>query len=486
MSHVLIIDDDREICSMLGSLMERLGHQVTCCFTIAEGLAKVASTAYEVVFLDVQLPDGNGLEILPTLKATPSPPEVIIMTGFGDPDGAEIAVKSGAWDYLQKPLSPKQILLSINRVIQYRENLAKIPRPVVSLNLEGFVGSSPRMRTCLDLIAQAANSDLNVLLTGETGTGKELAARAIHTNSPRREKSLVVVDCAALPETLVGSVLFGHEKGAFTGAEKAREGLILQADGGTLFLDEVGELPLTIQGNFLRVLEERRFRPLGARREKKSDFRLVAATNRDLEQMAVNGQFREDLLFRLRSLVIALPPLKERGQDLKDLVFYYIARICERSGIGVKGISPEFLEALEAYSWPGNVRELVSILDSAISAAFYEPTIFPQHLPVHIRVLQARAAVRMPPKSAVPETAEATIPESPHHDPLPETAGLSTYRDFRESALAEMEKDYFLKLLRATRGNVQEACRVSGLSRSRLYALIKKCQVSRLGWPALD
>lgn len=486
MSHVLIIDDDREICSMLGSLMERLGHQVTCCFTIAEGLAQVTSKAYEVVFLDVQLPDGNGLEILPTLRASSSPPEVIIMTGFGDPDGAEMAVKSGAWDYLQKPLSPKQILLSINRVIQYRENLAKIPRPVVSLNLEGFVGSSPRMRTCLDLIAQAANSDLNVLLTGETGTGKELAARAIHANSPRRENSLVVVDCAALPETLVGSILFGHEKGAFTGAEKAREGLILQADGGTLFLDEVGELPLTIQGNFLRVLEERRFRPLGAREEKKSDFRLVAATNRDLEQMVVNGQFREDLLFRLRSMVIALPLLKERGQDLKDLVFYYIARICERSGIGVKGISPEFLEALEAYSWPGNVRELVNTLDSAIAAAFYEPTLFPQHLPLHLRVFQARAAVYRESKSAPPEARESAVSETPREELAPAAAVLASYRDFRDSAMVEVEKEYLKELMRLTRGNLKEACRISGLSRSHLYSLFKKYQVSRLGWPSFD
>jgi two-component system NtrC family response regulator len=484
MAQVLIIDDDKTICSMLGNLVKHLGHQVTYSFTIAEGLAKVAAKPYQVVFLDVQLPDGNGLEILPALKAAPSFPEVIIMTGFGDPDGAEVAIKSGAWDYLQKPLSPKQILLSLNRVFQYRENRAKAIRPAVSLKLEGFVGSSPRMRVCLDLVAQAANCDLNVLLTGETGTGKELIARAIHNNSPRSQCNLVVVDCAALPETLIGSVLFGHEKGAFTGAEKAREGLIQQAGGGTLFLDEIGELPLSLQRNFLRVLEERRFRPLGARQERKSDFRLIAATNRYLEQMVESGQFREDLFFRVRAIVITLPPLRERGEDLKDLVFFYLAKICEKHGVGAKGISPEFIEALRAYSWPGNVRELVNTLDSAISAAFYEPTLFPKHLPLHFRVLQARAAVRPVPQAAVPETADATGSESPHYDSLSETAGLATYRHFRESALGEIEKEYLQKLMRLARGKVNEACHISGLSRSHLYVLLKKHQISRLGWPS--
>jgi two-component system NtrC family response regulator len=481
LARVLIIDDDQALCAMLGDLVKNLGHHVTRCFTIAAGLAKAASKPYDVIFLDVQLPDGNGLEVLPTLRAAPASPEVIIMTGFGDPDGAEMAVKSGAWDYLQKPFSPKQILLSLNRVFQYRENLSQTTRPAVALKLEGFVGSSPRMQVCLDLIAQAANTDLNVLLTGETGTGKELAARAIHTNSSRCRKSLVVVDCAALPETLIGSVLFGHEKGAFTGAEKAREGLIQQADGGTLFLDEIGELPLSIQKNFLRVLEERCFRPLGAKQERKSDFRLIAATNRDLDQMVETGQFREDLLFRVRAMVIALPPLRKRGHDLKDLILYYLARICERHEIGPKGISPDFLEALEAYPWPGNVRELVNTLDSAIVAAFYEPTLFPMHLPLHFRVFQARAAVL--PKSAVPETAASTVTKFPQPESFTETAEVGTYRDFRESVLAEMDKEYLQKLMHLARGNVHEACRISGLSRSRLYVLIKKCQVSRLGWP---
>lgn len=485
MYHVLIIDDDKTICSMLGDLVRHLGHQVTCSFTMAAGLTEAAARPYEIIFLDVQLPDGDGLEILPTLRASPSSPEVIIMTGFGDPDGAEIAVKSGAWDYLQKPLSPKQILLSINRVIQYRENLSKATRPAVALKLEGFVGHSPRMQVCLDLIAQAANSDLNVLLTGETGTGKELAARAIHHNSSRSGKSLVVVDCAALPETLIGSVLFGHEKGAFTGAVRAKEGLIQQADGGTLFLDEIGELPLAMQRNFLRVLEERRFRPLGARQERTSDFRLIAATNRDLNQMVETGQFREDLLFRLRAIVITLPPLKERGQDLKELVLYYLAKICEKQGIGPKGISPDLLEALEAYSWPGNVRELVNTLDSAISAAFYEPTLFPKHLPLHFRVHQARAAVHQESTPDPTIAREVTVSETLKDELPPAATVLTPYRDFRDTALAKIEKEYLQELISFTRGNLKEACRISGLSRSHLYSLLKKFQVSRQGWPSI-
>jgi two-component system NtrC family response regulator len=235
-----------------------------------------------------------------------------------------------------------------------------------------------------------------------------------------------------------------------------------------------------MQRNFLRVLEERRFLPLGAKLERKSDFRLLTATNRDLVQRVENGQFREDLLFRLRALVIALPPLRERGQDLKELVFYYLARICDKHGIGIKGISPEFLEALAAYSWPGNVRELINTLESAISAAFYEPTLFPQHLPLHFRVPQARAAARRKPEAAVPEAAGSPVPGISPEDPP--ALALTSYQDFRETALAGMEKEYFQKLMRHTQGNLKEACRVSGLSRSHLYTLLKRFQVSRLGW----
>ena len=323
MANVLIIDDDTDVRGVIAQMVTSLGHEATQAWTLKEGLAMASSTAFDVVFLDVRLPDGNGLEALPELHGTPSSPEVIIITGFGDPDGAEVAIKSGAWDYLEKPFSPKKIALPLKRIIQYREDVKKARKPAVALKTEGIAGGSPQMKACINALAQAANSETNVLVTGETGTGKELFARAIHANSSRAEMNFVVVDCAALPETLVESALFGYERGAYTGAVKSQEGLIKQADGGTLFLDEVGELTPSIQKSFLRVLQERLFRPLGGSMEVQSDFRLVAATNRNLDQMAETGAFRRDLAYRLQSFNLGLPPVRERIGDIKDLVLEF-------------------------------------------------------------------------------------------------------------------------------------------------------------------
>ena len=347
MAKILIIDDEPMICDILSEEIKAMGHEVKTSVTGREGLEKVLSEVFDVVFLDVRLPDSSGLSILSRIREEDFPPEVIIMTATGDPDGAETAIRSGAWDYIEKPSSLHMMTLPLVRALQYRQ--AKLIRrtPVV-LNRDGIVGSSPRIRACLDLLAQAAGSHANVLVSGETGTGKELFARAIHLNSARAEKNFIVVDCAALTETLVESILFGHEKGTFTGADRARVGLIRQADGGTLFLDEVGELSLTIQKTFLRVLQEHSFQPLGSRQELKSDFRVVAATNRDLTQMAQAGRFRQDLLFRLAAFAIEIPPLRERAEDIRELAFHFTARFCERYGSEIKGFSPEFFEALTA------------------------------------------------------------------------------------------------------------------------------------------
>ena len=315
MGNILIIDDDQMICETLADAVKGLGHEVSFALTLEDGLRQARKREYDVVFLDVRMPDGNGLQALPKLRETPSMPEIIIITGYGDVRGPELAIRNGAWDYIQKPSSKKEMLLPLIRALQYRQE-KKAKKAPMALNMSGIVGSNPLMLTCYDLLAQTAQSDVNVLLTGETGTGKELFARAIHQNSSRSAHNFVVVDCTVLPETLVESMLFGHEKGDFTGADKQQEGLIKQADKGTLFLDEVGELPRVVQKSFLRVLHERRFRPLGSKREIASDFRLLAATNRNLDQMVRQEQFRQDLLYRLRSLTIDLPPLRERKGDI--------------------------------------------------------------------------------------------------------------------------------------------------------------------------
>jgi len=467
MSKILIIDDDEMLCNTLSRFIRRLEHSVTYALTLKEGLKEVSTGVFDVVFLDVNLPDGSGLETILIINKVPLSPEIIIITGEGDPDGAEIAIKSGAWAYIEKPLSMENVELQLARALQYRKEKSEI-KPPVALKREDIIGSSPQLETSLDLLAQVAGSDANVLLTGETGTGKEVFAKTIHRNSSRAGKNFVVVDCTALPETLVESMLFGHERGAFTGAEKARTGLVKEADKGTLFLDEVGELPLSVQKDFLRVLQENRFRPLGSNKEIESDFRLVSATNRDLEKMIESGEFRKDLFFRLQSVIIELPPLRTRSRDIKDLTIHYMVKLCERYGMETKGFSPDFFETLAAYNWPGNVRELIHTMERVLTIARFEPTLFPRHLPNKIRAHAARASVR---KSGVDRK---KLEEDNHPAEM-----LPKLQDVRDTAVSKAEKQYLYDLMLLTKKEIKQACRVSGLSQSRLYYLMKKHKISR-------
>jgi two-component system, NtrC family, response regulator len=467
---ILIIDDNEDFSEVVSRTMSRGGHRATTCANLESGLAEAIRKPYDVVLLDVQLPDGNGLKAIEKFKAASASPEVIIITGFGDPAGAELAVKWGVWDYLAKPSSPTEMSLTVLRALEYRKEKQNNFRPIV-LDRKGIIGRSPPLRACLDKLALASRSDLNVLLTGETGTGKEVFARTLHENSDRSGRPFIVVDCGVLPSTLVESLLFGHRKGAFTGADSTQPGLIKQADGGTLFLDEVGELPLSMQKAFLRVLQEHRFRPVGAKQEEASDFRLVVATNRNLDQMAETGAFRSDLLFRLKSFVIDLPPLRERIEDIKELTAHYLAKACERSGTEVKGFSAEFLDVLRAHDWPGNVRELANTLQSAVATAANEPILYHVHLPVGIRAKVLGSLV----------SSQETTP-APEHDSLPipvfSPAELQDYKEFREDLQARGEREYFSRLASASAGSLNEACRISGLSRSRLYFFLHKYSIS--------
>ncbi len=503
MANVLIIDDDPVICEVLYEIVKRTGQEAVTEQTLARALERVNRESFDVVFLDVGLPDGNGLQTIGTLRTTPSKPEVIIITGAGDPDSAEMAIKNGAWDYLQKPFSLNDITLALTRVLQYRENLEAAMAPSVVLKHEGILGASEPMHECLKILAQASRNDANVLITGETGTGKELFARALHANSKRAKGNFVVVDCAALPESLKESALFGHAKGAFTGADNAAEGLVKQADGGTLFLDEVGELNPTLQKVFLRVLQERKFRPVGGKHEITSDFRLVAATNRDLDAMVKMERFRSDILYRLKTITIELPALRTHTEDINEIVLYHIKRICQALHIEVKGFSPDFINNLTRYSWPGNIRELVNTLEGAVSKAFNEPILFPKHLPDNIRVNVIRSTVDR--KSGGKGTDQQAYfvsrsPEEPKHDSRSD--GQRAFQDpaaaiedkilhsviggqtlcSRDEALELADIRYLKNLMSMTRGNIKESCRISGLGRTRLYTLLKKYNISRLGW----
>ncbi len=462
MANILIIDDDHLMCQSLSLVTRQKGHSAQCANTLADGIEKNQTQAFDVIFLDVNMPDGNGLDCIQQLLTHSDAPEIIIITGFGDPHGAEMAIKCGAWDYIEKGASVKDITLSLLRALQYREQkmAGRSSVSVVDFKREGIIGNSSRLRECLDLLTQAAVSDASVLITGETGTGKELFARAVHLVSERRSKKFVVVDCASLPDNLIEGILFGHEKGSFTSADQARDGLILQANGGTLFLDEVGEMPLSLQKVFLRVLQEHRFRPIGSSRELKSDFRLVAATNRNLQQMVQEGTFRSDLLFRISTFVIELPGMSERTEDIPLLVRHHSDRLCVQYAIPPKTFSPEFLQMLTAYRWPGNVRELVNTLERTIAVARNEPVLFPKHLPMQIRIEVTQQTMRR--EQAEPDN-EPRLVES-----LPQLA------DYRDEIYLKAEHKYLQDLMRLAGNNVAEACRISGLSTSRLYALLKK------------
>ncbi len=457
MAHILVVDDEEMLLDTLIRLLIHAGYEAEGASTLDEGIQKAGKGNYDLVFLDVVMPDGNGLFHIEDFKQTRSRPEVIIITGNGDTDGAEKAILSGAWAYVCKCDLIRDLRLLTTRAMQYRTEKNKAAMPV-HLHREDIIGNSRQLNQCLDLVAQAASSDASVLITGETGTGKELFARAIHENSHRAKQNFIVVDCAALPENLIESTLFGHVKGAFTGAEKKREGLIRLADGGTLFLDEVGELPLTIQKVFLRVLQEQSFRPVGAAREEKSDFRIIAATNRNMQENIAQGLFRSDLYYRLQAFSLHAPPLRERKEDIAPLTRHFIGRLCERLRITPKIISPEFIEHLENYDWPGNVRQLQQTLEQVFAVTVRQPTLFANHLPKHFRIRQAQAGFtqKEPPPSGGPAPRSAG-------KPLP-------WKEYKTLC----EKQYIFELMRYSGGKIKKAGQVSGLSRARLYQLREK------------
>ncbi len=467
MADILIIDDDVDTNAVLAAVAKKSGHRTKSAFTIGDGLKLSKSVSFDIILLDVYLPDGSGLDILPEIRKSESLPEVIIITGFGDPDGAELAIREGAWDYLLKPASMDNINLAINRAVEYRKSKKANARPF-ALKRDRIIGTSRKLNSALDRVAFAASSDANVLITGETGTGKELFSRAVHENSPRKNKRFVVVDCAALPESLVESTLFGHSKGAFTGADSQRDGLIKQADGGTLFLDEIGELTPSIQKSFLRVLQEKSFRPVRGEREVKVNFRLIAATNKDLDKMVKEKQFRSDLLFRLRAITIEVPTLRERMKDIKRLTFNYIERLCDIYGTDTKGVSPDFMNTLNAYKWPGNVRELFHTLEEALSIAGNEPILHTAHLPLRIRIQAKRDAVQA-------TTCMEKIEKPQDFLNKMTTNNFLKFSEFKN----QMERIYLERLTILTNGSRKESCRISCLSRTRLFELLKKHKLSK-------
>lgn len=483
---VLVIDDDPEMRNIITQLSEDIGHPCENAGDLSTGLQKLAADSYDLVFLDVKLPDGSGISVLPIIRKGPGQPDVIIITGLGDPDGAELAIQNGAWDYIEKTSSLAKISFSMERALKYRERHSLALSPIVKRNR--FIGDSPALRPVLDNMAIAAAGDVSVLVTGETGTGKEVVARTIHDNSNRSSGPFVVLDCTTLPENLVEGELFGHAKGAFTGADSTRKGVIGEADGGTLFLDELGELPQSIQTSFLRVVQEKRYRPVGTTKEQMSDFRLISATNRNLEEMCGTGEFRADLYFRLKSCSIHLPPLRERFEDIPALMRHHHDRLCSRLNLVTKDFSEELLSLLMHHQWPGNVRELVQVLERTLMRARDEQVLYPEHLPVDIRAKAVRRLLQRSStleKESVQSLDTSTFVVEPAVNDIKKCVNIELleetlpFKEYRQKYIRQIEKAYIERLIASTNGRIKDACKRSGLSRTRLYVLMKLYNITR-------
>jgi two-component system, NtrC family, response regulator len=463
MPKILIIDDDPNICRVLSEKFKRMDQDVHWSLTLNDGLNRIFSDEFDIVFLDINLPDGNGLDAIGAIKDHPFAPEIIIMTGEGDSEGAEIAIKSKVWDYIQKSGSHKQFEFSLVRALEYRQQ-KQIVIQGEKIKRGAIIGESRQIKLCLRNILKVSKNEVPILITGETGTGKELFAKALHENSLRHQKNFIVVDCTSLPEHLVESILFGHSKGAFTGADSHKAGLITMADGGTLFLDEIGELPLVIQKKFLRAFQEKKFRPVGSKTETSSDFRLISATHRNLMEMVKKNQFREDFYFRIVSIKIEAPSLRNRKSDIPLLVTHHMEKKKKLLDELPHELSQEFMEDLYGYDWPGNVRELFNAIDYACSDAFQESMLFSKHLPDNIRVFNIENRIKNYNGAASDYPA------------LEKRAPVDKFR--LKEYIEKMKQTYLSDLISHTQGDIKTACRLSGLSRGHLYALLKKYNIS--------
>lgn len=386
---ILVIEDDQDMCDMLTVGLSRRGYNVYAYTSGKEGLAAVQSQLTDVVLADINLPDTNGLDICNSIATNQPDIPVVIMTAFGSMDTAIGAIRAGAYDFVTKPLDIDILALSLDRAVRYRNlqetvkklrDAAQQPR-----SFNNFVGESPAMEELFSKLGRIADSEASLLITGESGSGKELTARAVHMHSRRKEHPLVTINCAAMPGQLLESELFGHLKGAFTDAKNPNKGLFLEADGGTLFLDEVGEIPLDLQPKLLRALEERCVRPLGGTTEHPFNVRIIAATNRDIESAVEDGLFREDLFYRLNVINIEMPPLRSRGADILLLAGKFIEHFSTRQDKAITGLSDAAAEKLLDYSWPGNVRELRNAIEHAVALTHFDK-IVPDDLPEKIRL----------------------------------------------------------------------------------------------------
>ncbi len=448
---VLVVDDDPAHRLMITTLLEEWGYRTRDAEDGKKALDFIRANPVDLILMDMRMPEMDGIEATRQIHGHNPAIRIVIMTAYSSIPTAVEALKAGAFDYVTKPIDFEALRLSMERALEHTRLLQEnetLRRQLAQFQIPEILGGSPAMRRLMDMIGLVAPSEATVLITGESGTGKGLVARAIHANSQRRGKSLVEVNCAAIPETLIESELFGHEKGAFSGADRQRRGRFSMADQGTLFLDEVGELPLSMQAKLLSVLQQGHIQRVGSDVSIPVDVRVLAATNRNLPQMIAGGAFREDLYYRLNVVALEVPPLRERIEDIPVLVGHFQAHFAEKNKKIVKGFTPQAMDHLLRYSWPGNVRELENAVERAVILLRGE-YITERELPLSLRQ---------------PAPGEGTRKEEREGADLPEG----------ESTLAELERQQVLRVLEESGGNKSEAARRLGITRRTLKLKLKK------------
>jgi two-component system response regulator HydG len=446
---LLLVDDDRDLCETLGLGLRKRGYEVSWCMSSAEALAALDAEPFDAVITDLNMHGTSGIELCErVVERSPDVP-VVVLTAFGSLESAVQAIRAGAYDFIGKPVEMDALVIAVERAVAHkrlreevkrlRDEVARAPaRPAADL-----LGESEAMRRVQDLVERVADTEVSVLITGESGTGKEVVARALHDRSRRSRRPFIAINCAAMPEALLESELFGHVRGAFTDARDSRTGLFQQAQGGTLLLDEIGDMPAALQPKLLRVLQERTVRPVGGAQEIPVDVRILAATNRDLEEAIEERRFREDLYFRINVVQLPLPPLRARGGDVLLLAQHFLTRYAARAGKNVVGISVPAAERMQAYPWPGNVRELQNCMERAVALTRHD----------HV------AADDLPEKVREWRRSHVLVASDDPSELVP---------------MEEVERRYIARVMEAVQGNKTAAARVLGYDRKRLYRKLEK------------
>ncbi|MGB2697051.1 MAG: sigma-54 dependent transcriptional regulator [Candidatus Zixiibacteriota bacterium] len=444
-ARIMVIDDEESMCKFMQIMLKKEGYEVTTTQSSYEALDILKQRNQDLIIADLKMPELNGLELLSRVKALDPDASFIVMTAYASVDTAIEALKKGAYDYLTKPFKVDEIRITIKKVLEQkrikRENISLKKQLKKEFSFDNFIGSSPQILELRKMVEKVAQSDSTVLIQGESGTGKELVAKAIHYCSGRLDKPFVSINCAAIPETLLESELFGHLRGAFTGAVKEKEGLLKVADRGTFFLDEIATTSQAIQVKLLRVLEEKEVIPVGGTKPIEVDVRLITATNADLEQEVRLGRFRPDLFYRLNVLPITIPPLRERKDDTEVLIYYFIKKYCDKLKIAEKRISDETLKKLISYPWPGNVRELENTIERAVLLS---------------------------------KSDEITLNELPQKINKNEPINLVNEAKLENPTLEEIEKAYIYWVLKNTGWHKSKASQILGIDNSTLYRKIEK------------